>query len=137
MTLCVDGTWCCGVMNQTCCSRNLGFKLAPTIAPYTMKKYQKNWLGIGLGIALGIVLLVDAAVGSAMWKLYRKGARESKDSQSRGRSNETGPSNRQSHVGRSHQSRVYEAPEGAELIELDGGYKRVSRALECNAREVV
>lgn len=66
MTLCVDGTWCCSVKNQTCCSRNLGFKLAPTIAPYIVKKDQKNWLGIGLGIILGIVLLVDAAIGSVM-----------------------------------------------------------------------
>lgn len=99
MTNCIDGTWCCGSSNETdCCDKNLGFQLAPSIAPYAATSTTVttttatlsasspstpvntngpssangvNGLGIGLGVALGVVLLADVVVGIVLYRRHR------------------------------------------------------------------
>lgn len=49
MTLCADGTWCCGQQNTTgCCDKNLGFKLAASIAPFAASSTAATATTIGM-----------------------------------------------------------------------------------------
>ena len=84
LTLCTDGSWCCGNNNQPCCSASMGFKLSSTLVQIgsnstsnstcnstgssTLDDFKRHanptTVGVAVGVAVGVSLGVIAIAGT-------------------------------------------------------------------------
>ena len=94
MTKCLDGSFCCGRSNQTCCDQKLGVTLAATLgsqisttltpssssasssgsarsitsASASSERKSSTAVGVGVGVGVPVVLIALSLAGWCLWR---------------------------------------------------------------------
>jgi hypothetical protein len=96
MTLCTDGSWCCGGNNNTnCCDKNLGFRLDAQLVKFetttstntinstassnttcTAKKEDSNTTKVGVGVGVGVAMLGIVGSLAGFWAGMKRGRKQ-------------------------------------------------------------